>query len=346
MKKKIVTIRSLVFALASILGAGTLVPSTVNACMCFGPSPLKSIGPADAVVVGEVSLPVRYDEDRFFLEPVLEDGRKMVFYTDTGGGLFLYRESAIRFGLIDAGDEKAETARIPDFRIVQHSSAGESPLFDIFLLAKSGNDPFFSSVDGMLGQAWFADRIWTFDYPGRSLILRTKQPSELTKNSKRKVSLGFKTGEDGERVLNFPRIVVEIDGEQLDLLFDTGATTTLTENALKAVADGRKANRATSFITSEVFERWRSKHPEWKVVENAETGTGQAIIEVPRLKIAGHDVGPVWFTRRPDKNFHEYMSGFMDKRVEGAIGGNALREFVVTVDYPAAVALFERPKRK
>jgi hypothetical protein len=32
----------------------------------------------------------------------------------------------------------------------------------------------------------------------------------------------------------------------------------------------------------------------------------------------------------------------MDARVEEALGGNALRDFRVTVDYPNGVAVFER----
>jgi hypothetical protein len=35
------------------------------------------------------------------------------------------------------------------------------------------------------------------------------------------------------------------------------------------------------------------------------------------------------------------MSRFMDKRIESAIGGNALRSIRITVDYPNAVAVFE-----
>ena len=66
------------------------------------------------------------------------------------------------------------------------------------------------------------------------------------------------------------------------------------------------------------------------------------MIEVPKIKIAGYTVGPVWFTRRADKNFHEFMSKFMDKQVEGAIGGNALRHFRITIDYPQAKAVFEK----
>ena len=68
-----------------------------------------------------------------------------------------------------------------------------------------------------------------------------------------------------------------------------------------------------------------------------------SIIQVPRVSGGGWEVGPVWFTRRPDRAFHEYMSQWMDRRVEGALGGSALSFFRVTVDYPGAAAIFERP---
>jgi hypothetical protein len=101
------------------------------------------------------------------------------------------------------------------------------------------------------------------------------------------------------------------------------------------------AVRATSFITANVFEKWRKRHPEWRVIEGAEKRSGEAIIEVPKIVVGGYTVGPVWFTRRADRNFHEYMSQWMDKRIEGALGGNALCHFRVSVDYPRAFAVFE-----
>jgi hypothetical protein len=77
------------------------------------------------------------------------------------------------------------------------------------------------------------------------------------------------------------------------------------------------------------------------VITNAdETVPGMAMIEVPEIQIAGFRVGPVWFTERPDPNFHQFMSQWMDRQVDGALGGNAFRFFRVTVDYPAAVAHF------
>jgi len=58
------------------------------------------------------------------------------------------------------------------------------------------------------------------------------------------------------------------------------------------------------------------------------------------VEIAGSRIGPVWFTHRPDAAFHDMMSSMMDARVEGAIGGNVFRHFVMTVDYPGAAAYF------
>src|SRR5207302_7857511 len=158
-----------------------------------------------------------------------------------------------------------------------------------------------------------------------------------------RVRLGFQT-EGGQRATNYPRIQVVIDGETLDLLLDTGATVTLSKRALAALGDGRPAIRATSFIAKSVFQRWRKHHRDWRVIEGADAavqGAPAPMIEVPTVKVAGWEVGPVWFTVRADDNFHKWMSQWMDKRIEGALGGSALHFFRVTVDYPNAVAVFE-----
>ena len=291
-------------------------------------------------VAGQTVLPARYDEHRFFVEPVTESGEKMVFYTDTGGGLFIYKKDAENLKLSEAGKE-VESIELPKFKEGFSIPAPLGSAGKIFVFDPPKNSPDLEA-QGILGQQWFAGRIWTFDYPKGRLILWDKRPEVIEKRSKHKVQFGFKSDEKGKRALNFPRIQAEIDGEILELLFDTGATTFLTAEALKTLGDGRKAARATSFITATTFEKWRKNHPGWRVIEKAETRTGEAMIEVPKIKIAGYEVGPVWFTRRADKNFHEFMSQFMDRRVEGAIGGNALRHFRITVDYPKAVAVFEK----
>src|SRR5262249_50919852 len=157
---------------------------------------------------------------------------------------------------------------------------------------------------------WFAGRTWTWDYPAQRLLWRADSdvPNVAAEH---RVKLGFKSEKDGSRSYNFPRVPVKIDGEMLDLLFDTGAGTQLTDAAWKAISDGRGAKRAASFITQSKFDAWHKKHPDWKMIDKAEERTDAAILEAPRIEVAGYEVGPVWFTARADKNFHEFMSQWM-----------------------------------
>ena len=67
------------------------------------------------------------------------------------------------------------------------------------------------------------------------------------------------------------------------------------------------------------------------------------MIEVPAVRVGGLAAGPVWCTARSDAAFHDFMSRWMDRRVEGALGGSGLRYYRVTVDYPHRRATFEVP---
>jgi hypothetical protein len=58
------------------------------------------------------------------------------------------------------------------------------------------------------------------------------------------------------------------------------------------------------------------------------------------VRIADWEPRPVWFTERSDANFHIFMAQFMDKPVEGAVGGNIFAPFVMTLDYPRSTAYF------
>ncbi|NTX17399.1 hypothetical protein HUA76_42180 [Myxococcus sp. CA056] len=309
------------------------------------PSPSDALKTPAPVPGRPLALPVKFSEDRFFVQPVTREGQTLTFYTDTGGGLFILADAVTRLGLqriarAAGSEDSKDWVRMPDFRNeawmpMPEGTEGQLPVAAMErVLSELG--------DGLLGQGWFAGRVWTFDYPGGKLWLRAARDVPEVAPAHR-VALGFPTDATGKRQANFPRIQVRVDGETLDLLFDTGAMLSLTESARKVLADERPATRATNFITRSTFERWHQRHPDWRVIEDGDTYLpGSTLIEVPRIEVAGHEVGPVWFTTRPDPNFREFMSQFMDKPVEGALGGNALRFFRVTVDYDQAVAVFER----
>jgi len=295
-------------------------------------------------------MPTRYDQDRFFATPVTLAGQKLTFLIDSGGGLSIQQDTVNRLGLtknklhVDGQDFQA--VALPPFRPQASipSPTFNTGLFPLPVLPRDDSPMGFITrgMDGVLGQAWLRERVWTFDYPGRRLLLRS--PGDLPPQTpQHTVRLGFQSNAAGGREANYSRIQMAVEGKTFDMLLDTGATTDLTPAALRGVNDGRPSVRATSFIVADVFDRWHARHPGWRVIEHAEGWSGAAMIEVPLVTVAGFAVGPVWFTRRPNAAFHEYMSQFMDKQIDRSLGGDALRHFRVTLDYPNAIAVFEEP---
>jgi hypothetical protein len=294
-----------------------------------------------------IDLPVDSTGDRFFVTLVTVKGESLRLYTDSGGGLFLHPESVKRLGLpvrtIREGGNQHEVVAFPELRqgVSVPAPMGNHGYMPVLSAAEAKRLP--EGMDGMLGQAWFSGRVWTWDYPGQRLLWLPEGGLPVV-SPQHRIALGFKTDESGKRLNDFPRITVTIDGERLDLLFDTGATVGLSPGALAHLDDKGPSSRGTSFITETHFERWRQRHPDWPVIENADLNhRGEPMIQVPSIELAGYTVGPVWFTCRPNSNFHQFMSQWMDRQVEGALGGSALRFFRITIDYPNAVAVFERP---
>jgi hypothetical protein len=297
-----------------------------------------------------VELPAIFQEHRIYLRPVTQGGDTLVFYTDTGGGLSrLYAPVALRLNLpqqrVALG---GDTVTVTDWPMWSAGAAippddTSGPLGARVLVAPfEGELAILQDAGdaGFLGRRWFAGRVWTFDYRAGRLLLRP--PGNLPPHDpEQRVPLGFQTDATGLRTMHFPRIRVAVAGDSLDLLFDTGATMVLTDSALSIMGDGRPARRATSFISAAVFDGWRVDHPEWRVIERA-TSVGADLIELPEIEVASHRVGPVWFERRSAGTFEDWMSRMMDRQIVGALGGDALRFFRVTVDYPNAVAIFER----
>lgn len=299
-----------------------------------------------------VALPAVFQEHRVYVRPVTHAGDTLIFYTDTGGGSnMLYESVAERLNLpherVPQGGDTATLAEWPTWNAgaAIPPPIDESGPFEGRLLVVPFEGEMAALHDagdaGFLGRRWFANRVWTFDYPGGRLLRRPA--GDLPPHSpEQRVALGFQTDSAGRRTTHFPRISVAVAGDSLDMLFDTGATMVLTDSTLAVLGDGRPARRASSFISAVVFDRWRAEHPKWRVIERA-TSFGTDLIEVPEVKIAGQCVGPIWFERRRAGVFEDWMSKWMDRPIVGALGGNALRYFRVTIDYPRAVAVFERP---
>ena len=288
------------------------------------------------------TLPATMEHHRFFVEATTADGQVLHLFTDSGGGMNLTTRGADKLGLPYTVPEHPErepagTAPWPDYAgawIPLPMGAGGGGLELPILVLPPGMD-----FDGMLGAAWFGDRTWEWDYgAGTMRLLPDGALPEV--DPAHAVALGFQHDEEGGHTSHFPRIPARVDGVELQFLFDTGATFRLDEAAAATLGEAAVRERAGSFITISVLEGWRAKHPDWPYLERGDAGA--PMIQVPSVEIAGYTTGPVWFSARPDRAFHEYMAQWMDRAVDGALGGNVFAGFRVTVDYVGERAVFER----
>lgn len=279
------------------------------------------------------------DHHRFFMAYPLANGDSVLFYTDTGGGRVVYPAVAQKMNLtIDSVAVDGGYMELLPVAGAFRDRGWPEPLQPPFVFRDSQR--MDTSFDGMLGAYWFGDKRWRFDYAEGKLYSVDSIDWQALPAS-HTVGLGFMTDSTGQALTHFPRLDIVVDGDTVSTLLDTGAKISLSDGA--AAAMGQKGDVAGSFIISTLFDRWRHDHPEWRVIEGGDANLEMDLIEVPEVTVAGHKVGPVWFARRPDRNFTEYMSQWMDQPVEGAVGGSCFRHFEsVVVDYVARKAYFQR----
>ncbi len=300
------------------------------------------VGPAKDTHSPEMPLPIRYDADRFFVEPITADMDEMTFLTSTGDSDFIYSDKVAELSIPISLQGTSSAIYLPEFNPDHSVPVSRGAGGRLSIQAKRLRRAYFGKdCWGILGHHWFADRVWTLDYPAKKLSLRAVNGIP-TVSTEHRVRLGFRLGPRGERVSNLPRMSIKVAGESIDLLLNTGATAVLSEAATKALADGKAATRAVSFITDTRLAAWQKKHG-WRVIEKAEQGGTGTMIEVPKVLIGGYEVGPVWFTSRPARLYKDQISRRLDAPVEGAIGGNLLKSFRLTLDFPNAMAHFEKP---
>jgi hypothetical protein len=292
-------------------------------------------------------VPTTYESGHFYATPMLANGKRLRLVLDTGGGTtptnWISSSQASRLGV--AIDHECEI----DGRIYKAGSpafAEGSRLPDLSPLCRGVVVLPDKEAGGFSGQVvpfYFLGRVWTFDYPSRRVVIRGSawQPP----GDAHSAPVGFKTLADGSQ-LGWPRITVRVDGEELGMLLDSGATAKPTAEALRE--DPRTLTEGFtvgSYITESTMQRWIAKHPDWLVIEKGDVLLSKfgRMIRVPELDIAGWRVGPVWFIERPDQAFHSMMASLMDRPPEGAIGANVLERFSLTLDYKRREAWFQCP---
>ena len=299
--------------------------------------------------------------NRIFVQWAAPGFPSLRLYTDTGGALLsLFPEAVERLSLpVDTlnwthGADHGTQLRVRIPSVLNEALVPPVPSAlaiglrvtpkdstTVLLLEEYDGSPAVDEAgyewDGRLGTDWFANRVWTIDYPHRRMYFDGEKSLGPTDPSCW-MPIGFQTDSTGRRTNSFPRIAAKIDGEEIQFLLDTGAQTEVTDSAWRIVGSNEPRHRATSFITAQRFEQWHRKHPEWLIVLNAEKPGGAAMMRVPRIEVGGRQFGPVWFTERPDRNFRDFMSQYTDKPIEGALGGSAWRYVTLVLDYPGSKA--------
>jgi predicted aspartyl protease len=295
--------------------------------------PLAS--PASTVV------PTSYEAGHFIATPTTASGKVLRLNVDTGGPsayMTLKASVATPLNLKPASCFNSDAFAEPP---TYAKDKGLPPLGghrcnNIMILPDQQGDEM---TDGAISAWYLVKGIWTFDYPARRLTL--EDSTWKAGQGARAVSLGFPIDANGEFETPYPRIVVGISGEQVNFLLDTGATAHPSEAGKAAMKTDVAANgfAAGSYITTTVMNRWHTAHPDWPLLDAADDLFGGShpsrAIRVPSVVIGGWQVGPIWFTERADQNFDAKvgLSSYMDETVDGALGGNALSAFRMTMDY-------------
>jgi len=300
--------------------------------------------------------------ERFYIKAAAANGDTLLAFGDTGGGIsMMFPATLDKLGVVakvrrallkgampvkyvlfdDIVTDKAIPGPVPlRSKILRHPlSRVSEPL--LFIPPMDDELKFISQcmpIDIFLGQNFFMRHAWTIDYPHRQIWVNTPLPaSEEGRPGVQK--LGFKKNSNHESAYGHPSMFIEVDGEIIEVLFDTGATIVLSEEGKKAFNTSEKTIGG-SFIAASIFDKWRKAHPGWKYY--AKTDMNRDVIEVPSVKIGAQEVGPVLFAKRPDEVWSAGMIETMDKVVKGAIGGSALKYLKVTIDYNSELAKFEK----
>jgi hypothetical protein len=302
------------------------------------------------------------DGERFYFKVPVANDDTLLTYGDTGGGICMLFPKAVVKGSFQTKLKTGILKGLMPIKYLPFEYFAEDPNFPIanpnsiilrnpferitqpFLMVPVMEDEVKlmlqaqPEMDAFLGQTFFMDYAWTFDYPNQRILVNTSLHDSLRSHPDVQ-HLNFKKNSSHQKLSGHANLTIEVDGQTIDVLFDTGSTLVLTENGKQLLNTDRRT-LGGSFIAASICNEWRKNHPEWKLYPAAEINGD--IIEVPTVKICGHEVGPVLFAVRNDEAWSKGMAHSMDKVVKGAIGGSALKYFKVTADYNSELIRFER----
>jgi hypothetical protein len=288
--------------------------------------PIQVAGQSGGTSTGapnQVTVPLKVEGNRPLVELTLVGAngtpKKATFLVDSGGGGFILVESLAK----DLGIEWGETMKEEGEEFARAKSTPKVAVGDfplelnpervVVVLKKDNMLPKAApgQADGMLPGHVISKYHVVFDYPKETFTIA--KPGALeSQGDALPMPVSKKSG--------FPRTEIEVDGEKLGFLLDTGASFTMVSEVL--------------------LKRWGEKHPDWPrakgAVGEAATLGGQTLetMTVPKAKWGTNEIADLGVTSQREGTFEKWMSGMMTAPITGSLAGNVLKRFRVDLDYP------------
>lgn len=285
--------------------------------LASGAAALVASGLPAARADNAVRMPALIENNRIYANfdfPYASGGTEPLrTWVDTGGGaVIVAREIAEKLGW------KIETTATPhqgflpfDLHAVYVNEVRLPVPFAATTVTQSSVVMPGMSVAADLPGRVLADHVMTFDYPKSEIwIDGPPLPSGIT------LLVGI------QRKSAFPRVELEIDGERMGFLLDTGASFTMLSQA--------------------VIDRLHAKHPDWIYIPGAYgpanmIGKGDLashMLRIPSAKWGPFEITPFDVVSRAAGTFETFMSPMMSAPIAGSLAGNVLRNFALRLDYP------------
>jgi hypothetical protein len=258
-----------------------------------------------------VAVPMIVEGERVFVDGTI-DGQPARLHIDTGGGSVIVAEQ-LGLPVGETFDEQGLTlgsTRTPQINVGGHDfdTSGSAAYVSV---GRSNILPDVSPghAEGFIPGRVLARHHVVFDYPARTMSIDTG----VNEGTELPVAISDE--------MKFPRIEVTIEDEAHGFLLDVGSSITM-------IPDG---------FPPSGWQRWPGAH-------GAATYFGGRVVEtlvIPALAWGPFDERDVMCVSQ--RGIDRYLTPMMSGPMIGALGGNVLQHFRVTIDYPNGKLFVARP---
>jgi|GEM_PF-4053600 len=277
--------------------------------------------------------------NRYFLKFPTESKDTLKMFTDTGGGFDILWKSTFDslnppFALTEMRGRTLRRVQWESLRLIDFENSSELVKDDLIVYPAPKIMP---DSDGFLGGSFFVNgKIWQFNYVDQTI--GTIDTIRWDQRETNQLKMNIQKNDKNEITGIHPALKIVIGNDTLKVLFDTGATMLPSQKGRNALTPKNLPSYAGSYLSSKKIKELHKNHPDWTFIENGSKYAGGAdMINIPEIKIGQIKAQNVWFVERPKSNFIK-ING---KHLDGAIGGNAMKNFKVIADYDTQVFEFE-----